>query len=144
MDLDELRRQHAAIGLTARALEQAVSETYQPDGVARLRWQLARQLMTHVAFEDRIFYPTLIRSAEARTRDRATMLERELGALGDRFKAYMTDWSDARIRREWPAFCAETRPILNMLMDRIGQEDRLFDTLAHDRTIRHGTTARSA
>ena len=54
MDLDELRRQHAAIGLTARALEQAVSETYQPDGVARLRWQLARQLMTHVAFEDRI------------------------------------------------------------------------------------------
>ncbi|WP_062731737.1 hemerythrin domain-containing protein [Sphingobium abikonense] len=144
MDLDELRRQHAEIGLTARALERAVAEEYQPEGVARLRWQLARQLLTHVALEDRIFYPTLKRSPEASTRDHATALERELGALGERFRAYMTDWSDTRIGREWQAFCVETRLILDMLMERVGREDRLFDTLSQGRGIGRSPAARSA
>lgn len=144
MDVGELRHQHEEITLTARALARAVSEERQPEGVARLRWQLARQLMTHLALEDRLLYPALKRSADLRTRDQAAALEQEIGALGTIFNSYMASWTDDRIAREWPAFCAETREILRALTDRVGREDRLFGTLADGRAAGTPPAARSA
>jgi iron-sulfur cluster repair protein YtfE (RIC family) len=144
MDMGELRRQHEEISLTARQLSQAVAETCQPSGVGRLRWQLARQLMTHLALEDRLLYPTLSRSADAQTRDLAAALHRDTGALAKRFGAYMTRWSDDRIAREWSAYCADTRLILKALTERIEREDRMLYRPTHSPSTRELPLARPA
>ncbi|MCI4588555.1 hemerythrin domain-containing protein [Sphingobium sp. BYY-5] len=137
MDLSDLRRQHEEIGLTAQLLTQAISDDRHPQGVAKLRWQLARQLMTHLALEDRIFYPALMRSTNPVVRERTMALQKEIGALSDRFAVYMASWSDDRIAHEWPGFCVETRSILDALSARIDCENRILYPLAQavgDRT----------
>ena len=59
MDMMALRGQHEQISLTARQLAQATSDTATPQSVAALRWSLARQLIAHLALEDRILYPAM-------------------------------------------------------------------------------------
>lgn len=130
MDVSELRRQHRELGDTARKLAQAISMPDRPDGVSAVRWQLARQLMTHLALEDRILYPTMQRSDDSGIRDTADRLHRETGALAATFSTYMTEWSDARISREWRGFCIETGTILRALGERIEREDRTLYPLA--------------
>lgn len=128
--MSELRRQHEEIGLTANLLARAISDDRQPQGVARLRWQLARQLMAHLALEDRILYPALMRSVDTVARERTATLMKETGALADRFAVYMASWSDDLIAGQWSDFCAETRLILNALNERIERENRLLYPLA--------------
>ncbi|HUD91975.1 hemerythrin domain-containing protein [Sphingobium sp.] len=128
--MSTLRRQHDEISLTARLLRQAISDDRLPRGVAGLRWQLARQLMAHLALEDGILYPSLERSPNRETREQAIVLRKETGALADRFAIYLATWSDDRIVDEWLAFCIETRQILDALDARIERENRLLYPLA--------------
>ncbi|WP_232313794.1 MULTISPECIES: hemerythrin domain-containing protein [unclassified Sphingobium] len=144
MNLHELRRQHEEISLSARQLAQAITDDRQPQGVARLRWQLARQLIAHLALEDRILYPALQRAADPLTRERATLLQKETGALADRFSVYMAAWSDDRISSQWSDFCAETRLILTALSDRIDRENRALYPLAETAAADASRLARRA
>lgn len=144
MDISALRRQHDEIGLTGRLLRQAISNDRLPRSVAALRWQLARQLMAHLALEDGILYPALERSLSDETRERAIALRKETGALADRFAIYLATWSDDRIAAEWPDFCVETRLILNALDARIERENRLLYPLAEATMDRHRSAARRA
>ncbi|NWK95485.1 cation-binding protein [Sphingobium lactosutens] len=144
MDISALRRQHDEIGLTARLLRQAISDDRLPRSVAALRWQLARQLMAHLALEDGILYPALERSLSGETRERAIALRKDTGALADRFAIYLATWSDDRIAAEWPAFCKETRIILDTLNSRIERENRLLYPLAAAAMDRNRPAARRA
>ena len=130
MDLTELRRQHEEISLTAKQLMQATANPAHPGQVGAIRWQLARQLIAHLALEDRILYPALQRSPHADVRDTAARLQNETGALADAFSTYMAAWSDDRVARDWGGFCAETRRILTALTDRIDRENRRLYPLA--------------
>lgn len=130
MDMVALRAQHEQISLTARQLAQATSNSSIPQSVAALRWSLARQLIAHLALEDRILYPAMQQSQDLTARKTAAQLQSETGALADRFTRYMADWSDDRIAREWPAFCAETRLILAALAERVDRENRTLYPLA--------------
>lgn len=130
MDVNDLRSQHQALGVTARHLIRAVENDSVQQSVGTLRWQLARQLMSHLALEDRIFYPAMQRLTEERARSTALRLQAEIGTLAQDFSAYMYRWSDDRVAREWPLFCAETREILAALAARMEQEERLLYPLA--------------
>ena len=138
MDLTELRRQHDEISLTAKQLTQATDNPSHPGHVGAIRWQLARQLMAHLALEDRILYPALQKSPHGDVRDTAARLQSETGALADAFSAYMAAWSDDRVVRDWSGFCAETRHILTALTDRIDRENRRLYPVAD--AARTGTT----
>ncbi|WP_183956121.1 hemerythrin domain-containing protein [Sphingobium fontiphilum] len=126
MDIAELRRQHDEISLIAAQLGEAVSDESAPRQVARLRWQLARLLMTHLALEDRLLYPATVHSSDDDTRKTAAALQQEMGDLAARFSSYMTAWSDDRILREWSAFCTQTRAMLTALADRVDSENRIL------------------
>ncbi|MDR7156028.1 iron-sulfur cluster repair protein YtfE (RIC family) [Sphingobium xenophagum] len=132
MDMAGLREQHKQISLTARQLAQATSDTTAPQSVAALRWSLARQLIAHLALEDRILYPKMQRSANPLARKTALQLQGETGALAEGFTRYMAAWSDDRIAREWPAFCAETQAILATLTQRVDRENRTLYPLADE------------
>lgn len=125
-----LRQQHESIGTIAGKLGQATSDNRKPQAVAALRWQLARELMAHLALEDRILYPALQRTADANVRTTAARIQAEIGALAESFARYMSAWSDDKISREWPAFCADTAQILRALSDRINREDDILYPLA--------------
>lgn len=130
MDIGELRRQHAEIGRATRQLAELVATQDAPTGVAAVRWHLARLLMTHLALEDRILYPALLQADGSDVRTAATKLQTETGTLAACFSLYMTQWSDDRIAREWPAFCRDTETILRALGERIDREERTLYPLA--------------
>jgi hemerythrin-like domain-containing protein len=87
---------------------------------------MARQLIGHLALEDKIFYPAVQRLADKHIRDTALRLEEEMGPLANAFSDYMARWTDERIAREWLSFCRETREILKALARRIDKEERLL------------------
>lgn len=126
MDVTELKRQHDEIALVAAQLGEAVGDENAPRQVARLRWQLARLLMTHLALEDRLLYPAALHSSHDDARKTAMTLQQEMGDLAAQFSSYMTTWSDDRILREWPDFCAQTRAVLAALSARVDRENSLL------------------
>lgn len=144
MDMGELHRQHQDIGLTTRALLAATEHPAQPEGTGRLRWQLARQLMTHLALEDRLLYPTLKRVSDRALREEFARLESEMGTLAKSFADYMARWNEDRVAREWPIFRIETQQILRILLERIAREDRLYRAAEADRTAVSDPLPRSA
>lgn len=56
--------------------------------------------------------------------DIAAAFQNEMGDLAIVFRTYMTEWTDLRISREWPDFCAATRDILDTLRVRILHENQ--------------------
>lgn len=124
MDVSELKRQHVEIAKVARLLGATVANAAQPQPIAALRWQLARLLMTHLAMEDRLFYPALQRMADSAARETGARFQTEMGGLGASFSTYMAHWSDDRVAADWPGFCAATRALLAALANRIEREDR--------------------
>lgn len=130
MDMTELRRQHDEISHIAHRLAHATADRTTPRSVGAIRWQLARQLMAHLALEDRILYPALQRAGDDRTRTAAATLQAETGALAESFSRYMTAWSDDRVAREWADFCVETQAIIRALSERVDRENRSLYPLA--------------
>ncbi|WP_336969979.1 hemerythrin domain-containing protein [Sphingobium aromaticiconvertens] len=130
MDVSELKWQHDEIGRAAGALVAAVANPGQHQPIAALRWELARLLMTHLAMEDRLFYPAMQRLPNAEARATATAFQAEMGGLSDAFGTYMRNWTDDRVTAEWPAFCAETQTLLRTLAQRIERENSELYPLA--------------
>lgn len=130
MNVNELRKQHQQLTVIAGQLLQAVGDEATPKSVGALRWQLARTLMSHLALEDRIFYPAMLRLSDERARAAAMQLQAELGMLAHSFSAYMHRWNDDQIVRNWAEFCIETRAILGALKSRMEQEEKQLYPLA--------------
>ena len=130
MNVDELRRQHQELSLIAHQLLQAVEDSEVQQSVGVIRWQLARQLMSHLALEDRLFYPAMQRLADDQARSTAQQLQADMGMLAQNFSTYMQRWNDDQIARHWADFCTDTRVILSALKTRMEQEERLLYPLA--------------
>lgn len=130
MDVGELRRQHQDLCAILLRLSEAVTNRHTIQSVGTLRWQLARQLMAHLALEDRIFYPSVKRMPDEEIRAAALRLQAEVGTLSGDFSAYMARWSDDRVVREWPAFCTETREIITAITTRVQREEQVLYPLA--------------
>jgi hypothetical protein len=123
VDIDAIRLQHESISELAAALAAEVSKpSYSP--VAAIRWKLARELIAHLAVEDRWLYPTLIASPDHEAAETAKQFKDEMGGLSDVFTAYMRKWSDQQIASEWSTYCAETKSFLASLKDRVARENR--------------------
>ncbi|PJG47788.1 cation-binding protein [Sphingobium sp. LB126] len=132
MDLDELQRQHDEIEALLARFRQAIADDSSPQRLGALRWQFARQLMAHLALEDRIFYPNMQRQPHDRLRDTAARLEMEMAPIAQSFSAYIARWSDDRIEREWGDFCRESREVLDRILHRMHKEERLLMPLLAD------------
>jgi len=126
MDLQLLQSQHDAVDALAERLLLAIADDSNPQPLGTLRWQFARQLMAHLALEDRIFYPSMQRQTLSSLRDTAARLQVEMEPLAQSFSHYMARWSDARIAREWRDFCRETRNMIEAVTHRMRKEERLL------------------
>lgn len=126
MDLQHLQSQHDALEVLADEFLRLVADDSAPGPLGTLRWQFARQLMAHLALEDHIFYPAMQRQAHIPLQDTAARLQTEMAPLALSFSHYMSRWNDARITREWPDFCRESRQMVDAIVNRIRKEERLL------------------
>ncbi|HEX7874987.1 MAG TPA: hemerythrin domain-containing protein [Sphingobium sp.] len=130
MNINELRRQHQELSTIAKEILRAVQDEDRPQSVGPIRWHLARQLMSHLALEDRIFYPAMQRLSDKPARTAAQQLRSQVGTLAQDFSTYMHRWNDDKVARQWAEFCADTRKIMAALRTRVDQEERLLFPLA--------------
>jgi iron-sulfur cluster repair protein YtfE (RIC family) len=129
MDFDVIRRQHDSISEHAAALAVAVSKPiYSP--VAAIRWKLARELIAHLAVEDRWLYPALMAGMDKKASDTAKRFKDEMGGLAGTFTNYVAEWNDQRIAAEWKVYCDETKALLASLKNRILLENKELYPLA--------------
>lgn len=126
-----LRRQHdgamALVGeLTARIdrLDPAGTDRVTAAAIVLLLAKLEGLLRIHFAQEDRVLYPSLMRSPDATVADTARRFFDEMGAIGPAFDAYVAEWraADAVMARP-QAFAEASRALFAALGDRIAREN---------------------
>ena len=144
--MDLLRLEHIRIlaiadGLAAIARR---STPGNPLDLFRLRGDLRRALLVHLAREDWVVYPRLLASSRPDVHALAGRLVGEAAAFSAAFQAYGRKWTTASIEADWPGFRNETLAILAQLRQRIRVEDHelypLVDDADQDPGPRHAGT----
>ena len=123
---ERYRAQHAEILRLATDLKRQLSPaTLAADaGPARsILSELSGKLLTHLAAEDNVFYPQMLRSADAKTRALTQRFVAEMHPISDAFKRYVVRWGNAKtIQGNTEAFVRETQRIIQVLAERIRRE----------------------
>ncbi|HEX7852974.1 MAG TPA: hemerythrin domain-containing protein [Sphingobium sp.] len=138
MNLETLRHQHESLEELVEELIAAIA-TNDPRPVATIRWRLARELIAHLAIEDRWLYPRLRQSSLPQTAELATRFFAEMGGLKEAFNNYMTHWTDPLIALDWPGFRRETHMVMAQLRARIDRENAQLYPLA-EREEKHASS----
>lgn len=130
-DTRRLRSEHASLAAIATEMA-ALADPKQPNAAAlsALRWRLCRELLAHLATEDRFLYPRLLASADENTARTAREYALEMGGLANIFTLYMENWTAERIANHWSEFCVETTGLLTALGTRIQKENTVLYPLA--------------
>ncbi|MEH3039970.1 MAG: hemerythrin domain-containing protein [Sphingomonas paucimobilis] len=124
LDPDNLLSEHLAIeGIAADLTHHAAQRPLDAAAVAKTRWALSRQLLAHLAKEDRLLYPRLQRSPDAAVAALADRFAAELGGLSDAFKQYMRHWTAESIATDADGFERDTHAVLHALRNRIHHEE---------------------
>lgn len=117
----------------------AISAHLHDAGVSRnaedIRSQLSLfmgLLKVHLAMEDKSLYPALLKSPDAKLRTMAQKFIDEMGAIGGVLQTYQETWTTPQvIRNNRAKFIADTKSLLNSLINRIDRENnelyRTFD-----------------
>ena len=122
--------------VAADLLHHAEARPIDPASVATARWSLRRQLLAHLATEDRLLYPMLRRSPDRTTAELAERFATELGGLADTFKDYMLGWTPERMQRDPDGFERDTHALFERLGERIRREEaELYRHIPDMRTV---------
>lgn len=122
----QLRTDHVELLDICQLLEGSITGDHPPSSVDLfgVRKRLTSKLIAHLKAEDWLLYPRLLDSEDSEIASTARRFVDELGGLGAAFNAYVEGWDAFRIEREWPAYQAETRGIIEALRCRISRENR--------------------
>jgi hypothetical protein len=123
---ERYRAQHAEILQLATDLKRHLSPaTLAADaGPARhILSELSGKVLMHLAAEDNVFYPQMLKSADAKTRALTRRFAAEMHPISDAFKRHAVRWGSARaIQANAEAFVRETQRIIQVLIERIRRE----------------------
>ena len=125
-DLAKLREEHAQLVEIVRRLAAFIELPKPPSRLElfELRRELGAVLIAHLKAEDWALYPRLIESGDRNVAAVARAFSDEMGGLAAAFTAYNKRWSAYSIDLDWPAYCSETRGIIDALTLRIMRENR--------------------
>jgi hypothetical protein len=123
--IERLLREHREITAIAARLRDALrSTTPDPEQLTACRWELAKAMMQHLAYEDR--HPYLPLEAHP---------DPDVAAVAQRFKAHVADaqkeyeahtarWTGAAMAADRRGYCVASIRQLQVLADRIRREER--------------------
>ena len=125
-DLMKLRQDHAELARMFRQLERIIDLPQPPSQLElfELRRTLMQTLIGHLKLEDWALYPRLIDSGDEEVSAVGRHFKEEMGGLAPAFLAYCDKWTANTIASDWPAYCSDTRGLLDALMDRLTRENR--------------------
>jgi len=136
---ERYRAQHAEILRLASDLKRHLSPaTLAADaGPARhILSELSGKLLMHLAAEDNVFYPQMLRSADTKTRALTRRFVAEMHPIADAFKQYAARWGNARtIQDNAESFVRETQRIIQVLGERIRREHVELYSLADSLSV---------
>ena len=121
-----LREDHAKLARMFRQLEHIIEQRQAPPRMElfEFRQNLMTTLIGHLKLEDWALYPRLIDSGDAEISAKGKEFKAEMGGLAPAFVAYCDKWTASTIPADWAGYCAETRGLLDALMDRVTRENR--------------------
>lgn len=127
-----LRAQHDELLRLAGVLQHYISQPAAPDTLElfKFRQSFAKVLIAHLAAEDWVLYPRLLKSTDPVIADTAKAFVDEMGGLLAVFKDWSSRWAADSITRRWADFCTETNDLLNALAIRIDRENEQLYPLA--------------
>jgi hypothetical protein len=110
--------------------------TTDPAPARHVLAELSGKLLMHLAAEDNVLYPRMLKSTEAKTRALAQRFVTEMHPISDAFKKYAVRWGTAKnIQADAESFVRETQEIIKVLGERVRREhDELYslaDSLPH-------------
>jgi hypothetical protein len=125
-ELTKLREDHAKLARLFRRLEDVIDQPKAPPQIElfELRHALVSTLIAHLKLEDWALYPRLIASGDPDAAAAGEMFKEEMGGLAPAFLAYSNKWNASTIEGDWAGYCADTRAILDALMNRLTRENR--------------------
>jgi Hemerythrin HHE cation binding domain len=128
----KLREDHAKLARLFRQLGEVVARPSPPPQMELfdLRRELVSTLLAHLKLEDWALYPKLIESGNDEAASVGRTFKDEMTGLAPAFIAYCDKWGASSIGADWSGYCADTRAILDALMNRLTRENReLFPVL---------------
>lgn len=122
----KLREDHAKLVRMFGELGKIIERPAPPSQLELFdfRRNLQSTLIAHLKLEDWALYPRLIESGDADACAKGKSFKEEMGGLAPAFVAYCEKWTASTIAADWPAYCSDTRGLIDALMDRITRENR--------------------
>lgn len=126
---DSYRKQHAEIADLVKRIETSLEpqKLAVEAGAARaLLSSLFGKLSVHLTMEDNALYPRLEKHADPQVRELAKRFKEEMSGVRPKVEAFGQRWTEAAIRANAAAFCAEARTLFGAIKDRIMREETQF------------------
>jgi hypothetical protein len=125
-ELMKLREDHAKLARMFKRLGEIVAQPEAPGQIELfdLRRDLVSTLLAHLKLEDWALYPRLIDSGDPEASAAGNAFKEEMGGLAPAFLAYTEKWHAGTITADWAGYCADTRAVLDALMNRLTRENR--------------------
>ncbi len=129
MNADFLRSQHRQILDQAGAIRERTRQpvhidAYVAEDLRHNLGELSASVSLHLATEDHVLYPRLMKGSNPKTRAAAKQLHAEVGGIAEAFKEYLLHWRSGKaILRDPTRFARETDEILTALAARIEREE---------------------
>lgn len=129
MDIDRFKHQHVDILERIDALRQLVRSGIETNAhmIAQQIHALGTVVKLHLAIEDRILYPAVRHSEDARIASMGDTYQEEMKGIANAYIRFTTKWSNAaRVAAEPETFRAEANSVLKTVYQRMQRENREF------------------
>lgn len=129
MDIDRFKHQHLDILQRIAALRNLVHRGIEANAapIAQEVHELGTVVKLHLAIEDRILYPAVRQSADARMAAMGETYQQEMKGIANAYVRFTLKWSDARrVAAEPEAFRADANTVLKRVFQRMQRENHEF------------------
>jgi len=129
MDITRLKTHHVQI-LTCISQMRKLAHAGVAENAAGIAAQLKSlggTIVTHLAAEDRVLYPSVIRHPDPKMSGLAKRYQDEMGDLAKKLQGFLRKWSNPNeLKRAPEEFRAEANQVLRAVHDRITRENLEF------------------
>ena len=132
MDIERFKKEHADLMAAVTSLRELVQHGVgeRADAIHRQLSAMNSAIKLHLAAEDRMLYPALMKAADPAVAQTGRQFQEEMGGLGRVFTDYNNKWQTSAIRTDVEGFANETRKVFGALAKRIERENNELYPLA--------------
>lgn len=135
MLVPRLLREHCKLRSLGADLVAFISSTEPGDSVelARRRWELARMVHQHLAYEEQQLFSRLQSDPRTDVRAASARAKRGVEHLHSHYKTHVERWGPSEVAGRWSEFQLAAKTMVGRMMANIEREERdLFPLIADD------------